>query len=54
MRAAIELKRANPMRAVELLAPVELYEAGLCDRLMAAYLRGGALERTAELRSRSG
>jgi hypothetical protein len=30
------------MRAVEFLAPVETYEAGLSDRLLAAYLRGQA------------
>ncbi len=42
IRAAIELKRANPTRAVEILAPVEPYEAGLADRLLAAYLRGEA------------
>jgi serine/threonine protein kinase/tetratricopeptide (TPR) repeat protein len=42
IRAAIELKRGNSMRAVEFLAPVETYEAGLSDRLLAAYLRGQA------------
>jgi len=42
IRAAIELKRANPTRAVEILASVETYEAGLADRLLAAYLRGEA------------
>jgi tetratricopeptide (TPR) repeat protein/predicted Ser/Thr protein kinase len=42
IRAAIELKRGNPMRAVEFLATVEPYEAGLSDRLLAAYLRGEA------------
>jgi hypothetical protein len=42
MRAAIELKRGNPMRAVELLAPVATYEAGWFDRYIAAYLRGQA------------
>ena len=42
IRAAIELKRGNPMRAVEFLAPVESYELGLADRLMAAYVRGEA------------
>jgi serine/threonine protein kinase/tetratricopeptide (TPR) repeat protein len=42
IRAAIELKRGNPTRAVELLAPVTPYETGFADRLMAAYLRGEA------------
>jgi tetratricopeptide (TPR) repeat protein len=42
IRAAIELKRGNPMRAVELLAPVASYEAGWFDNFMAAYLRGEA------------
>lgn len=41
IRAAIELKRNNPIRAVELLAPVTPYEGGQ-DNLLAAYLRGGA------------
>jgi eukaryotic-like serine/threonine-protein kinase len=42
IRAAIELKRGNPMRAVELLAPVAPYEAGWFDDYTAAYLRGQA------------
>jgi tetratricopeptide (TPR) repeat protein len=42
IRAAIELKRGNPMRAVELLAPVVSYEAGWFDDFTAAYLRGEA------------
>jgi serine/threonine protein kinase/tetratricopeptide (TPR) repeat protein len=41
-QAAIELKRGNPMRAVELIAPITAYEAGWFDRFMAAYLRGQA------------
>jgi eukaryotic-like serine/threonine-protein kinase len=40
--AVIELKRGNPMRAVELLAPVKRYEEGWSDRYWAAYLRGEA------------
>jgi hypothetical protein len=35
IRAAIELKRDNPMRAVELLAPVTPYEAGQFDIFLA-------------------
>jgi DNA-binding winged helix-turn-helix (wHTH) protein/tetratricopeptide (TPR) repeat protein len=42
IRAAVELERANPMRAVELLAPATPYEAGLYDQYLAAYLRGEA------------
>jgi ATP/maltotriose-dependent transcriptional regulator MalT len=42
IRAAIELKRGNPMQAVELLAPVRSYEAGWTDNFLAAYLRGEA------------
>jgi tetratricopeptide (TPR) repeat protein len=42
IRAAIELKRGDPMRAVELLAPVAPYEAGWDDRFQSAYLRGEA------------
>jgi DNA-binding winged helix-turn-helix (wHTH) protein/tetratricopeptide (TPR) repeat protein len=42
IRAAIELKRGNPTRAVELLAPVAPYEAGWFDNYRAAYLRGQA------------
>jgi eukaryotic-like serine/threonine-protein kinase len=40
LQAAIELKRGNPMRAVELLAPAAIYEAGWTDNYMSAYLRG--------------
>ena len=42
IRAAIEIKRGNPGRAVELLAPVTPYERGWNDRLLACYLRGQA------------
>jgi eukaryotic-like serine/threonine-protein kinase len=42
IRAAIELKRDNPLRSVELLAPVTTYEAGWFDEFTAAYLRGEA------------
>ena len=42
IRAAIELKRGDPTRAAELLAPVAAYEAGWFDGYMAAYLRGQA------------
>jgi tetratricopeptide (TPR) repeat protein len=42
IRAVIELKRGNPMRAVELLAPAASYEVGWFDNFMAAYLRGEA------------
>jgi eukaryotic-like serine/threonine-protein kinase len=40
IRATIELKRGNPRRAVELLAPEAPFEAGWSDRYTAAYLRG--------------
>ena len=40
--AAIELKRGNPRRAVELLAPVKRYEQGWGDVYWASYLRGYA------------
>jgi serine/threonine protein kinase/Flp pilus assembly protein TadD len=40
--ATIELMRGNPMRAVELLAPVKRYEEGWIDAYWAAYLRGQA------------
>ena len=36
------VKRGNPARAVELLAPAASYEAGIFDRFLAAYLRGEA------------
>jgi serine/threonine protein kinase/tetratricopeptide (TPR) repeat protein len=42
IRATIELKRGNPMRAVGLLASVTPYEAGWGDSFLAAYLRGQA------------
>jgi tetratricopeptide (TPR) repeat protein len=42
IRASIELRRGNPMRAVELLAQVTPYEAGWYDNFRAAYLRGEA------------
>jgi serine/threonine protein kinase/tetratricopeptide (TPR) repeat protein len=42
LRAAIELKQGNAVRALEFLAPVKRYEAGWIDRYMAAYLRGQA------------
>jgi DNA-binding winged helix-turn-helix (wHTH) protein/Flp pilus assembly protein TadD len=42
IRASIELKRGNPMRAVELLVPVTPYESGWEDTFQAAYLRGEA------------
>jgi hypothetical protein len=42
IRAAIELKRDNPMRAVELLVSVTPYEGGAYDYFLAAYLRGEA------------
>jgi eukaryotic-like serine/threonine-protein kinase len=42
IQATIELKRGNPMRAVELLASVTPYEEGWFDNFLAAYLRGQA------------
>ena len=42
IRAAIELKRSNPQRAVELLASATAYEASWFDRYLSAYLRGQA------------
>src|ERR1700687_713945 len=42
IRAVIELKRDNPLRSAELLAPVAVYEAGRSDNYTAAYLRGQA------------
>jgi DNA-binding winged helix-turn-helix (wHTH) protein/tetratricopeptide (TPR) repeat protein len=41
-RGAIELKRGNAIRALELLAPAESSEGGWYDLYMAAYLRGEA------------
>lgn len=40
--AAIELKRGNPAKAIELLEPVKRYEEGWTDSYWAAYLRGEA------------
>jgi tetratricopeptide (TPR) repeat protein len=42
IRAVIELKRDNPLRSVELLAPVAVYEAGWNDNYTSAYFRGQA------------
>ena len=42
IRAAIELKRSRPARAVDLLTPVTPYEAGWSDNFLAAYLLGEA------------
>jgi cytochrome c-type biogenesis protein CcmH/NrfG len=42
IRAVIELKRDNPLRSAELLAPVAVYEAGWSDNYTAAYLLGQA------------
>jgi eukaryotic-like serine/threonine-protein kinase len=42
LMAAIELKRGDPTRAVELLSPVKHYEEGWTDSYWAAYLRGYA------------
>jgi serine/threonine protein kinase/tetratricopeptide (TPR) repeat protein len=42
IRAAIEIRKRNPNRAIELLAPLAVYEAGWGDRYTAAYLRGQA------------
>jgi len=42
-RGAIELKRGNPGRALQLLAPAQSTEAGWYDPYMPAYLRGEAL-----------
>jgi tetratricopeptide (TPR) repeat protein len=42
IRAAIELKRSRPVRAVDLLTPVTPYEAGWSDNFLAAYLLGEA------------
>jgi len=41
-QGAIELKRGNANRALELLAPAESSEGGWFDLYMAAYLRGEA------------
>ncbi len=42
LRAAIELKRGNPTRALEILAPEVIYDAGWFDLYMFAYVRGEA------------
>ena len=42
IRGAIELKRGNADRALELFAPSEPYEAGWFDLYIPAYLRGEA------------
>jgi eukaryotic-like serine/threonine-protein kinase len=39
-RAAIEINRNNPSRAIELLQTVSPYEFGVADQLYSAYLRG--------------
>src|SRR5450432_369971 len=40
LRGAIELKRRNPARALELLAPTAIYDAGWFDLYLFAYVRG--------------
>ena len=42
LRGAIELKRGNPARALELLAPTAIYDGGWFDLYMFAYVRGEA------------
>jgi tetratricopeptide (TPR) repeat protein len=42
LRGAIELKRGNPSRALELLAPLSTYDAGWFDLYLFAYMRGEA------------
>jgi eukaryotic-like serine/threonine-protein kinase len=42
LRGAVELKRGNPTRALELLAPLTIYDAGWFDLYMFAYVRGEA------------
>jgi tetratricopeptide (TPR) repeat protein len=42
LRGAIELKRGNPTRALELLVPETAYDAGWFDLYMFAYVRGEA------------
>ena len=42
IRGAIELKRGNAARALELFAPAVQYEAGWFDEYLPAYLRGEA------------
>jgi serine/threonine protein kinase/tetratricopeptide (TPR) repeat protein len=40
LRGAIELKRGNPARALELLAPTAIYDASWFDLYLFAYVRG--------------
>jgi eukaryotic-like serine/threonine-protein kinase len=42
LRGAVELKRGNPTRALELLAPLATYDAGWFDLYLFAYVRGEA------------
>jgi eukaryotic-like serine/threonine-protein kinase len=42
LRGALELKRGNPARALELLAPTSIYDAGWFDLYLFAYVRGEA------------
>jgi len=42
LRGAIELKRGNPGRALEILAPFAIYDEGWFDIYMFAYVRGEA------------
>jgi len=42
LRGAVELKRGNPARALELLGPLATYDAGWFDLYMFAYVRGEA------------
>lgn len=42
LRGAIEVKRGNPARALELLAPLSTYDPGWFDLYMFAYVRGEA------------
>ena len=42
LRGAIELKRGNPARALELLAPTAIYDGGWFDVYLFAYVRGEA------------
>jgi len=42
LRGAVELKRGNPTRALEILAPLATYDAGWFDLYMFAYVRGEA------------
>ncbi|HEY6387405.1 MAG TPA: protein kinase [Candidatus Acidoferrum sp.] len=42
LRGAVELKRGNPARALELLGPLATYDAGWFDLYMFAFVRGEA------------